>query len=97
MKKILLFLILLLSFSPTLAFGAEAIQQEAQKLETDVVDKAAKNMDAEMNFSELLAEVLSGEFPNSFISFNSPITISVSGKTLIIKSSQSSGSGIPYF
>ena len=31
MKKILFFLILLLSFSPTLVFGAEVVQQEAPK------------------------------------------------------------------
>ena len=66
MKKILLFLILLLSFSPTLAFGAEAIQQEAQKLETEDVDRAARGLDAETDFSKLLSEVLSGEFDLTF-------------------------------
>ena len=80
MKKILLFLILLLSFFPTLAFGAEAIQQEAQKLETDVVDKAAKNMDAEMNFSELLAEVLSGEFDLTFKGIQGKVAETVFGE-----------------
>ena len=66
MKKILLFLILFLSFSPTLAFGAEVIQKEAQKLETEAVDRAARELDAETDFSELLSEVLSGEFDLTF-------------------------------
>ena len=66
MKKIMFFLLLILSFSSTTTFGAETMQQEVQKLETEAVDKATKEMDAETDFSELLSEVLSGEFDMTF-------------------------------
>ena len=66
MKKILIFLILILSFSPITAFGAEVVQQEAQKLETEAVDRAAQELEAETDFSKLLTDVLSGEFDLTF-------------------------------
>ena len=71
MKKWGLLLILLLSLLPRTAFAAETadaicIEGETEGLDTDAVDAAAEEMDAEVSFSDLLAEILSGEFDFTF-------------------------------
>lgn len=65
MKKIMVFLVLLLSLFPHSVFAAETVLQEAQKLETEAVDRAAREL-TETNFSEVLSEILSGEFDFTF-------------------------------
>ena len=71
MKKWGLLLILLLSLLPRTAFAAETadaicIEGETEGLDTDAVDAAAEEMDAAVSFSDLLAEILSGEFDFTF-------------------------------
>lgn len=70
MKKCLLILLLLLLFFPTVAFGAEidpqSIEAELEKLETEAVDEAAEDLDADVGFSKLLQDVLLGEFDFTF-------------------------------
>ena len=70
-KKWGLLLILLLSLLPRTAFAAETadaicIEGETEGLDTDAVDAAAEEMDAAVSFSDLLAEILSGEFDFTF-------------------------------
>lgn len=71
MKKWGLLLILLLSLLPRTTFAEETadaicIEGETEGLDTDAVDAAAEEMDAEVSFSDLLAEILSGEFDFTF-------------------------------
>ena len=71
MKKWGLLLILLLSLLPRTAFAAEmvdaiCIEGETEGLDTDAVDAAAEEMDAAVSFSDLLAEILSGDFDFTF-------------------------------
>lgn len=71
MKKWGLLLILLLSLLPRVAYAEETadaicIEGEMEGLDTDAVDAAAEEMDAEVSFSDLLAEILSGEFDFTF-------------------------------
>lgn len=69
MKKFGIILILLLSLFPVSVFAAEldiqTIEQELDKLGTEAVDQAAEDM-ADMNFSELLQDVVLGEFDFTF-------------------------------
>ena len=71
MKKWGLLLILLLSLLPRTTFAEETadaicIEGETEGLDTDAVDAAAEEMDAAVSFSDLLAEILSGEFDFTF-------------------------------
>ncbi len=71
MKKWGLLLILLLSLLPRTTFAEETadaicIEGETEGLDTDAVDAATEEMDAEVSFSDLLAEILSGEFDFTF-------------------------------
>ena len=71
MKKWGLLLILLLSLLPRTTFAAETadaicIEGETEGLDTDAVDAATEEMDAGVSFSDLLAEILSGEFDFTF-------------------------------
>ena len=71
MKKWGLLLILLLSLLPRTVFAEEtadvvSIESELEKQDTAAVDAAAEKMDAEVSFSDLLAEILSGEFDFTF-------------------------------
>ena len=71
MKKWGLLLILLLSLLPRTAFAAETadaicIEGEMEGLDMEAVDAAAEEMDAAVSFSDLLAEILSGEFDFTF-------------------------------
>ena len=80
MKKIMIFLVLLLSLFPICVLAAETVQQEAQKLETKEVDRAARELKAEMNFSELLSEILSGEFDFTFEGLQEKVTTAAFGE-----------------
>lgn len=67
MKKWILFPLLLLFLLPRAAYAEEtadavSVESELEKLDTDAVDAAAKKLDAEIGFSDLLAEILAGEF-----------------------------------
>ena len=66
MRKFGWILVLLFSFLPIPAFAAEPdlqmIGQELEKLETEAVDKAAEDLDAEIGFSRLLKDVFLGDF-----------------------------------
>ncbi len=69
MKKWILLLALILSFLPRAVYAAEPaeitaidIENELEKLDTAAVDAAAEKLGAEIGFSDLLAEILSGEF-----------------------------------
>ena len=68
MKKIGLVLLLLFSLLPQPVFASEMslFEQELQKLETEVVDQAARGLDAETGFTDLLQEVFRGEFDFTF-------------------------------
>lgn len=70
MKKCVLFLVLLLSFLPTVAFASEIdpqmIEGELEKLETEAVDEAAEELDADVGFSKLLKDILLGDFDFTF-------------------------------
>ena len=70
MKKCVLFLVLLLSFLPTVAFASEIdpqmIEGELEKLETEAVDEAAEELDADVGFSKLLTDILLGDFDFTF-------------------------------
>ncbi len=74
MKKRGLLLLLLLSLLPQPAYAAEengsiesgSIESGLAELETEAVDAAAEDLGAEQGFSELLREVLSGEFDFGF-------------------------------
>ena len=70
MKKCLLVLVLFLSFLPTTASAAEVdtqtIEAELEKLETETVDEAAEDLDADVGFSKLLKDVVLGEFDFTF-------------------------------
>nr|WP_294681636.1 stage III sporulation protein AE [uncultured Anaerotignum sp.] len=74
MKKCGLLLLLLLSLLPQPAYAAEesgsiesgSIESGLAELETEAVDAAAEDLGAEQDFSELLREVLSGEFDFGF-------------------------------
>lgn len=46
--------------------GCNRIEGETEGLDTDAVDAATEEMDAEVSFSDLLAEILSGEFDFTF-------------------------------
>ena len=68
---LLLLLILLLSLLPRVAYAEETadaicIEGETEGLDTDAVDAATEEMDAGVSFSDLLAEILSGEFDFTF-------------------------------
>lgn len=70
MKRCLMILVLLLSFLPTSVFAAEidtqTIEAELEKLETEAVDEAAEDLDADVGFSKLLQDVLLGDFDFTF-------------------------------
>ena len=71
MKKWGLLLTLLLSLLPRTTFAEETadaicIEGETEGLDTDAVDAATEEMDAGVSFSDLLAEILSGEFDFTF-------------------------------
>ena len=68
MKRTMIFLILLVLFLPVSAAAAEdaVLRQELQKLDTQQVDAAAEGLDAETGFSELMADIFSGEFDFTF-------------------------------
>ena len=70
MRKVGFILILMLTFLPVNAFASEidtrTIKQELDKLETAAVDEAAKDLNADMGFSELLEDMLLGEFDFTF-------------------------------
>ena len=51
---------------PVLAAETDIIKQELQQLETEAIDRAASEMDAEIRFSELLQKVTSGKFDLTF-------------------------------
>lgn len=69
MKKWGLLLVLLFSLLPRLAYAEEPavnIESEREKLDTAAVDAAAEELDAETGFSDLLTDILSGEFDFTF-------------------------------
>lgn len=70
MKKFGLLLVLLFVLLPLPAFGAEldtqAVEQELDRLETEAIDEAAEELDAEVGFSGLLRDVLLGDFDFTF-------------------------------
>ena len=68
MKNFGLVLVLLFSFLPAPAFagGIQTIETELEKLETETVDEAAADLDTETSFSELLQDILTGEFDFTF-------------------------------
>ncbi|MDO4531385.1 MAG: stage III sporulation protein AE [Bacillota bacterium] len=66
MKKGILLLVLLLSLLPAPVHGAEAVLQEMDRLETEAVDRAAAELEAETDFTALLKEILTGAFDFSF-------------------------------
>lgn len=84
MRKIGLVLVLLFSFLPMPVFGAEmdmqTIEQELEKLETAAVDEAAEELEADVGFSELLRDVLLGEFDFSFSGWKEELTEAAFGE-----------------
>lgn len=70
MRKIGWIFILICSLFPLPVFGAEVemqtIEQELEKLETVAVDEAAEGLEVEMGFSELLKDILLGDFDFTF-------------------------------
>lgn len=84
MKRIGFVLILLFSLLPMSAFAAEigatVMERELEKLETEVVDTAAKELEAETGFTELLEEVLLGEFDFSFSGWKERLTDAAFGE-----------------
>lgn len=75
MGRIGLFLAIFLFLFPLPVFAAEAdaVQQELAKLDTTAVDTAAGEIDAEIGFSELLEDILSGDFDFQFSSWQEKI------------------------
>ena len=84
MKRICVFLLLVLSFLPVSALAAEmemhTIEQELKRLETDAVDDAAEQMDAEIGFTELLQDMLWGEFDFTFSSWKEKLADAAFGE-----------------
>ena len=89
MKKWSLLLILLLSLLPRTAFAAETadaicIEGETEGLDTEAVDAAAEEMDAAVSFSDLLAEILSGEFDFTFANIREKASELMFGQLVLI-------------
>lgn len=65
-----MFLAFLFFLLPNPAFAAEmdvqGLEQEQERLETEAIDEAADGLEAEIGFSDLLQEILRGEFDLSF-------------------------------
>lgn len=84
MKKFGVILVLLFSFLPMPVFAAESdtqvLEQELDKLETKAVDEAARDMDADVGFSELLWDILSGDFDFSFDGLKEEVTEAAFGE-----------------
>ena len=84
MKRIGLVLILLFSLLPISAAAAEidmkTMEQELEKLETEKVDAAAKELESETGFSDLLKDVLVGEFDFSFSGWKEKLTEAAFGE-----------------
>lgn len=82
MRKLGFILVLLLTLLPASAFAAEiqTIQQELDKLETEEVDTAAEGMDTEVGFSELLEDVLLGDFDFTFSGWKEKLTEAAFGE-----------------
>ena len=84
MRKLGWILVMMLTFFPVTVFAAEmdtkTIQQELDKLETEAVDEAAEDLDVEMGFSELLEEVLLGEFDLTFSGWQERLTEAALGE-----------------
>lgn len=70
MKKCLVLFLLILSLFPTVALAAEidaqTIEGELEKLETEAVDEAAEDLDADVGFTKLLRDILLGDFDFTF-------------------------------
>lgn len=75
MGRIGFFLAIFLFLFPLPVFAAEAdaVQQELAKLEMTAVDTAAGEIDAEIGFSELLEDILSGDFDFQFSAWQEKI------------------------
>ena len=73
MGKWLLILVLFFSMIPMPALAmedeAQIIEQELDRLETETVDEAAKELEVDVGFSGLLKDVLLGEFDFTFSSW----------------------------
>ena len=84
MKNIGVILVLLFSLLPVTVFAAETdlqmIQTELEKLETETVDEAAEKLDTEANFSELLQDVLMGDFDFTFAGLKEELTEAAFGE-----------------
>lgn len=84
MKRCLLIMVLLLFALPTAAFAAEidtqTIEAELKKLETEAVDEAAEDLDADVGFSKLLKDVLSGDFDFTFAGLKEEIVEAAFGE-----------------
>lgn len=78
MKKIGLALVLLFSLLPVPAFageiGTEPLQTELEKLELEAVDEAAEDLETETGFSELVRDILQGEFDFTFAGMKESLT-----------------------
>ena len=74
-KTGVLFLILFL-LSPISVLAAEvtALERELAVLKTESVDQAAESLDAETDFSEILREVVTGDFDLSFSGWKEKLT-----------------------
>lgn len=76
MKKVICLLLLLFFLLPQTVWAAEPIvlEQELDKLETELVDAAAEELATEENFSDILLDILRGEFDFSFSHWKEKLT-----------------------
>ena len=76
MRKMVLIFIILFLLSPISVLAAEKtdLEQELAVLEIEAVDRAAEPLSTEKDFSEILREVVSGNFDFSFSSWQEKLT-----------------------
>lgn len=81
MRKRIWLLLLLLSLLPVPVYGAEAdLLAEMDRLETAAVDKAAAPLQAEVGFSAMLRDILTGAFDFSFSGWKEGLTEALFGE-----------------
>ncbi len=84
MKKIGWIFVLLISLLPVPAFAegteVQRIEQELAKLDTEAVDAAAEDMDADIGFSELLQDIFHGEFDLTFFGWKEKLAEAAFGE-----------------
>ena len=84
MKRIGIILVILCILFPLTAYGAETewqtIEQELEKLETETVDMAAREMKPEIRFSALLRDIFNGDFDFGFSGWQEKLTEAAFGE-----------------